>query len=84
MPTITRRDDRKDDDPTVRDIAASASPGGSTTGNAPDPRLKGPLRDRPPQNPHVQLGTGPVPARPRQPVSLFHPFYAFPTYGYES
>ena len=29
-----------DDDPAVRDIAAAPSPGGSTTGNAPDPGLR--------------------------------------------
>ena len=31
-----------DEDPAVRDIAAAPSPGGSTTGNAPDPGLSDP------------------------------------------
>ena len=33
------RDDRVDDDPAGRDIAATVPPGGSTTGNAPGPGL---------------------------------------------
>ena len=42
MPTTISRDYRKDDDPTVRDIAATVSPGGSTTGNTTEPGLNDP------------------------------------------
>ena len=39
MLTTISRDYRKGDDSTVRDIAATVSPGGNTTGNTPDPGL---------------------------------------------
>ena len=55
-----------DDDPAVRDIAAAPSPGGSTTGNAPDPGLRDPTETSTP----VQLGTD-FPPCPRHPVSPF-------------
>ena len=42
------RDNRKDDDHAARDIAAASSPGGSTTGNAPDPGLRDPTETLPP------------------------------------
>ena len=40
MLTTIIRDYRKDDDSTVRDIAATVSPGGSTTGTTPDHGLR--------------------------------------------
>ena len=55
-----------DDDPAVRDIAATPSPGGSTTGNAPDPGLRDPTETSSP----VQLGAA-FPPCPRHPVPLF-------------
>ena len=47
------RDHRMDDDPAVRDIAASPSPGGGTTGNASDPGLRDPT-----ETPHCTAGHG--------------------------
>ena len=43
MLTTISWDYREDDDPTVRDIAATVSTGGITTGNTPDHGLKDPL-----------------------------------------
>ena len=84
MLTTIIRDDRKDDDPTGRDIAATVSTGGSTTGNAPDPWLKGPIRD-PPNHPN-HLFSWARALSPRVPGNLYplSPplFYALPTYGY--
>ena len=58
-----------DDDPVVRDIAAAPSPGGSITGNAPDPGLRDPTETRPlyswarpfPRVPGIRHPFSPVP-----------------------
>ena len=78
MPTTISRDYRNDDDPTVRDIAATVSTGGSTTGKTPDPRLKGPPL-RPSRPTPVQLGTGPF-----SPVSQATGIPCFPSFAMQS
>ena len=70
MAITISRGNRKDNDPTVRDIAASASPGGSTTGNAPDPGLGDPSETLPP--PMYSWVRHPFPPCPRHPVLSSH------------
>ena len=70
------QDNRKDDDPAVRDIAASASPGGSTTGNAPDPGLRDPTETLPPPL-YSWARTFPRVPGIRYPLSPFPVFFFF-------
>ena len=78
------RDNRKDDDPAARDIAAASSTGGSTTGNAPDPGLRDPTETLPPVKPlYSWARTFPRVPGIRYPFSPFPPLHTYVTLSQE-